>query len=61
MKSVVKIVKRGAQELKDLETGRDAKTGRQGQREIVNTVKSWVVALEQRRRAQERTYSLLTK
>jgi hypothetical protein len=61
MNSVVKIVKRGEQELKNLETGRQEETGRQAQREIISTVKSWIVALEQRRRAEERTYSLRTK
>jgi hypothetical protein len=61
MNSVVKIVKRGERELKNLKTGRQEETGRHGQREIVSTVKSWIVELERRRRAEERTYSLLIK
>lgn len=62
MNSVVKIIKRGDRELKNLETERQEENGQQAQREIVNTVKSWIVALEQRRRAAEkRTYSLLTR
>lgn len=60
MNSVVKIVKRGTGEKKDLQTG-DQRTGRQGQREIVSTVKGWIAELEQRRRAEERAYSVLTK
>ena len=60
MNSVVKIVKRGAREKKDLQTG-DQENGRQGQREIVSTVKGWIAELEQRRRAKERAYSTLTK
>ena len=60
MNSVVKIVKRGAREKKDLQTG-DQETGRQGQREIVSTVKGWIAELEQRRRAEERAYSRLTR
>ena len=51
--NVVKIVKRAAREKKDLQTG-DQETGRQGQREIVSTVKGWIAELEQRRRAEER-------
>jgi len=61
MNSVVKIVKRGERELKILKAGRQEETGRHAQREIVSTVKSWIVELEQRRRAEERTYSLLKK
>jgi N12 class adenine-specific DNA methylase len=60
MNSVVKIVKRGAGEKKALQTD-DQETGRQGQREIVNTVKGWIAELQQRRRAEERAYSALTK
>ena len=57
---MVKIVKRGAAEKKDLQTG-DQETGRQGQRKIVSTVKGWIAELEQRRRAEERAFSALTK
>jgi hypothetical protein len=60
MNSVVKIVKRGAKEPKDLQTG-DQESGRKGQREIVSTVKGWIAELQQRRRAEEHTYSALTK
>jgi hypothetical protein len=62
MNSVVKIIKRGEREQKDLETGSNEATGQQAaRREIVSTVKSWIVELEQRRRAEERTYALLRK
>jgi hypothetical protein len=61
MNSAVKIVKRGERELKNLKTGRQEETGQHAQREMVSTVKSWIVELEQRRRAEERTYSPLRK
>jgi hypothetical protein len=61
MNSAVKIVKRGERELKNLKTGRQEETGQHAQREMVSTVKSWIVELEQRRRAEERTYFLLRK
>ncbi len=61
MSPVVKIVKRGVRELKNLETGPEAETGRQGQREIASRVKGWIAELEQRRRAEERTFSTLIK
>ncbi len=61
MNSVVKIVKRGTKELKNLQTGDQEETGRQGRREIVSTVKGWIAELEQRRRAEARTYSTLIK
>lgn len=61
MNSVVKIIKRGEREQKNLETGSNEATGQQARREIVSTVKSWIVELEQRRRAEERSYALLRK
>ncbi len=61
MNSVVKIIKRGEREQKNLETGPNEGTGQQARREIASTVKSWIVELEQRRRAEERTYALLRK
>ncbi len=61
MNSVVKIVKRGTKELKHLQIGHEEETSRQGQRDIVSTVKGWIAELEQRRRAEERTYSALIK
>jgi len=57
--SVVKIVKRGTKEQKNLPTG-NQDTGQQSQRKIVSTVKSWIADL-QRRRAEERAYSVLTR
>jgi hypothetical protein len=39
--------------LRSLPIGQDEKTHRQSNREIVNTVKSWIAELEQRRRATE--------
>jgi len=61
MNSVVKIVKRGTRELKNLQAAHQEGTGRQGQREIVSTVKGWIAELEQRRRAEERAFSTLIK
>ncbi len=61
MNRVVKIVKRGTRELKNLQTDLEEGTGRQGQREIVSRVKGWIAELERRRRAEERTYSTLIK
>jgi len=61
MSPVVKIVKRGARELKNLPTNLEEQTGRQGQRVIVSRVKGWIAELEQRRRAEERTFSTLIK
>ena len=61
MNSVVKIVKRGTKELKNLQTGDQEETDRHGRREIVSTVKGWIAELEQRRRAEARTYSTLIK
>ena len=61
MNSLVKIVKRGTKELKNLQTGDQEETDRHGRREIVSTVKGWIAELEQRRRAEARTYSTLIK
>ena len=61
MSSAVKIVKRGERERKNLRSARQEETGQQARREIISTVKSWIVELEQRRRAEERTYALLRK
>ena len=58
--SVVKIVKRGTREPKNLETG-NQETGQQSQRKIVSTVKSWIAELEKRRRAEERAYAALIR
>ena len=60
MNSVVRVVKRGAREPKNLQTG-NQETGQQSQRKIVSTVKSWIAELKQRRRAEEHAYSALTK
>jgi hypothetical protein len=61
MNAVVKIVKRGTRELKNLPTDLEEDTGRQSQREIVSTVKGWIAQLEQRRRTEKRTFSTLIK
>jgi hypothetical protein len=60
MNPIVKVVKRGTREPKNLQTG-DQETGQQSQRKIVSTVKGWIAELEQRRRAEVRAYSALTK
>ena len=61
MNPAVKIVKRGSRELKNLQTDLEEDTGRQSQREIVSTVKGWIAQVEQRRRAEKRTFSTLIK
>jgi len=53
MNTGVRIVKRGTQGLKTLKPGHDEKTIQQGQREIVETIKSWIAELKQRRLAEE--------
>jgi hypothetical protein len=54
MNTGVRIVKRGTQRLSDLKPDHEEKTIQQGQREIVDTVKSWIAELKQRRLAEER-------
>jgi hypothetical protein len=61
MNSVVRIVKRGTREREDLQAVHQEETGRQGQREIVSTIKGWIAELEQRRREEAQSYSTLTK
>ena len=56
MKSGVRIIKRGhADGLQSLPLAQDEKTVRQSEREIANTVKSWIAELAQRRRADEQS------
>jgi hypothetical protein len=56
MNSGVRIVKHGKDDgLQSLPIGRDEKTARQGEREIVSTVESWIAELEQRRRSDGRS------
>jgi hypothetical protein len=51
MKSGVRVIKRGREEVaRSLPPGRDEKTSRQSEREIVSTVKSWINEWETRRR-----------
>ena len=54
MNSGVRLVKHGRNGgARSLPIGKDEKTHRQSDREIVSTVKSWIAELEQRRRASE--------
>ena len=53
MNSVVKIIKRGEREQKNLETGPNEGTGQQARREIVRTVKGWISELHQRRQDEQ--------
>ena len=61
MNSVVKIVKRSNRENNNLQIQHQDESGRQGQREIVSTVKGWIAELERRRRSEPRRFSSLTK
>jgi hypothetical protein len=54
MNSVVKIIKRD-RGLQSSPLEQNEKTGRQCEREIASTVKSWIVELAQQRRADELT------
>lgn len=57
MNSGVRIIKRGRDiGQKSLQRGRDEKTERQSEREIVSTVKSWIAERERRRSQSERSY-----
>jgi len=54
MNSGVRIVKRDhTDRSQSLRPDQNEKTGRQSEREIVSTVKSWIAELAQRRRADE--------
>ena len=54
MNTRVRIIKRGrARGLQSTPPGQDEKTGRQSEREIASTVKSWIAESAQRRRADE--------
>ena len=62
MNSAVRIVKRKRNEvLKDFEADQREKSGRQSTREIVTTVKGWIAELQQRQRAEGRTWSAIKK
>ena len=56
MKSGIKIIKRSrTDEVQNAPLRQDEKTGRQSEREIANTVKSWIAEQAQRRLADEQT------
>ncbi len=61
MNTGVRIIKRGRDRgLQSLPHGRDERAGRQNEREIARTVKSWIAASAQLRRAEEqRAFALL--
>jgi len=56
MTNVIKVIKPGHKERSESET---AKTSRQVTRELVQTVKEWISESEERRRAEQRSLSLL--
>ena len=57
MNSGVRIIKRGRDDgPKSLQLGRDQKTERQSEREIVSTVKRWIAERKQRRNISEHVY-----
>jgi hypothetical protein len=51
MKSGVKIVKRGTQAPKNRDADGDQRTDRDTTRQVVNTVRSWISEMQQRRLA----------
>jgi hypothetical protein len=61
MNTGVRIIKRGsARGLQSMPPGQDEKTGRQSERQIAGTLKSWIAESAQRRRAEEQcAYALL--
>lgn len=62
MNSAVKIIKRGKNEiLTEVRAGKDERTGPQGTREIVRTVKGWISELHQRRRDEQLASSAFRK
>ena len=61
MKSSIKIVKRKRDEdSKDLRTSEGEKSVERSTREMVSTVKSWIAELQERKRAQNQSFSHLT-
>ena len=52
MNSTVRIVKRGTQVPKELETDQHEKSGPESTRLIVKTVKSWIAEAQQRKLAE---------
>jgi hypothetical protein len=62
MKSGVKIIKRGKNDiLTEVRSGQDERTGAQSTREIVTTVKGWISELHQRRRDEQLRSSAFRK
>ena len=62
MKSGVRIIKRDrADGVQSLPLAQAEKTGRQREREIANTVKSWIAELAQQKRADEQSAFALIK
>lgn len=59
MNTAVRIIKSGTVAGRKSLPASVEKTTRQGQRDIAIIVKTWIAELEQRRRDQERSYSLL--
>ena len=60
MKPSIKIIKRNqAEDANELKTGEGEKSVEQSTREMVSTVKSWIVALQDRKRAQSHSFPSL--
>src|SRR6266702_4691241 len=62
MKSSVKIIKRGKNEvLTEVQAGQDERTGAQSTREMVKTVKGWIAELHRRHQDEELSTSAFRK
>ena len=62
LKSSIRLIKRNVEQAPDLETGQQVnRAHRQNTREIISTVKGWIVELEQRRRSEERRAAAFLK
>src|SRR6266700_344368 len=62
MKSSVKIIKRGKNEvLTEVQAGQDERTGAQSTREMMRTVKGWIVELHRRHQDEELATSAIGK
>ena len=61
MKSSIRIIKRKSDEdANDLKTSEGEKSVERSTRDMANTVKSWIAELQERKRAQNQSFSHLT-
>ena len=62
MNSAIKIIKRGKNEgLTEVQAGQDERTGPQGTREMIRTVKGWIAELHRHRRDEQHSSSAFRK